>query len=195
MEEYLPIIKNVSRYIDLTDEEKAYYVSLLQIKKVRKRQFIVQPDFVSNYRTYILKGSLRAYLIDEKGQDHTVALGIDDWWIADFSSYIYREPATLFVEALEDSTLIQISYDDEQMLFEKVPKFEKFYRMLVQGGYAHLQKRILSNIGLKAADRYESFLAKYPEMAARIPQYALASYLGISHELLSKIRNKRVKKS
>lgn len=195
MDDFSPILDYVGRHIHLTDEEIAYYVSLLKIKKIRKKQFIVQPDFVCNHRTYIVKGALRSYLIDANGQDHTVAFGIDDWWIADFDSYLFRQPATLFVEALEDSTLIQISYDDEQMLTETLPKFNKFYRKLAENGYVYLQKRILADISLTATERYENFLNRYPLVAARVPQYALASYLGISHELLSKIRNKRVKKS
>jgi CRP-like cAMP-binding protein len=194
MDDFSALINYVSRHIALTDEEKAYYASLLRIKKVKKKQFIVQPDFVCTHRTYILKGAMRSYLIDGNGQDHTISFAIEDWWIADFNSYIFQTPATLFVEAMEDSTLIQISYEHEQQLLEKYPKFEKFYRILAQNGYAFLQRRILSDISLKAAERYEHFMAKYPLVAARIPQYALASYLGISHELLSKIRNKRVKK-
>ncbi|MEO3402988.1 Crp/Fnr family transcriptional regulator [Mucilaginibacter sp. CAU 1740] len=195
MEDFSPIVNYVKRYISLTAEEEAYYVSLLRIKKIRKKQFIVQPDFVCNHRTYIVKGALRSYLIDANGQDHTVAFGIDDWWISDFNSYFFRQPATLFVEALEASTIIQISYDDEQKLLDTHPKFEKFYRILAQVGYAYLQRRILVDISLDATGRYENFLLKYPLVAARVPQYALASFLGISHELLSKIRNKRVKKS
>jgi len=195
MDDFSAIINYVSRHIELTEEDKVYYASLLKIKQVKKKQYIVQPDFVCTHRTYILKGAMRAYLIDANGQDHTVAFGIEDWWIADFNSYIFQQPATLFVEAMEDSTLIQISYENEQKLLETLPKFEKFYRILAQNGYANLQRRILSDISLNAADRYEHFLNKYPLVAARIPQYALASYLGISHELLSKIRNKRVKKS
>ena len=195
MDDFSPIVNYVKRHIDLTAEEEAYYVSLLRMKKIRKKQFIVQPDFVCNHRTYIVKGALRSYLIDANGQDHTVAFGIDDWWIADFNSYLFRQPATLFVEALEVSTIIQISYDDEQLLLNTLPKFEKFYRILAQNGYAYLQRRILADISLDATRRYENFLKKYPLVAARVPQYVLASYLGISHELLSKIRNKRVKKS
>jgi CRP-like cAMP-binding protein len=195
MDDFSAILKYVGRHIQLTVEEEAFYRSLLKIKKVRKKQFIGQPDFVFNHRTYIVKGAMRSYMLDANGQDHTVAFGIDDWWIADFNSYIYQQPATLFVEALEESTLIQISYDDEQKLLETYPKFEKFYRILAQNGYAHLQRRILADISLTATERYENFLSKYPLVAARVPQYALASYLGISHELLSKIRNKRVKKS
>ena len=195
MDDFSAIINYVSRFIKLDEEDKTYYASLLKIKTVKKKQFIVQPDFVCTHRTYILKGAMRAYLFDAGGQEHTVSFGIEDWWIADFNSYIFQQPATLFVEAMEDSTLIQISYENEQKLLETHPKFEKFYRILAQNGYANLQRRILSDISLNAADRYEHFLAKYPLLAARVPQYTLASYLGISHELLSKIRNKRVKKS
>ena len=195
MDDFSPILNYVGRHIHLTDEEVSYYVSLLKLKKVKKKQFIVQPDFVCNHRTYIVTGVLRSYLIDANGQDHTVAFGIDDWWIADFNSFLFREPATLFVEAMEDSTLIQISYDDEQKLTETLPKFNKFYRKLAESGYAYLQRRVLADISLTATERYENFLNQYPVIASRVPQYTLASYLGISHELLSKIRNKRVKKS
>ncbi|GLU55220.1 hypothetical protein Dfri01_46810 [Dyadobacter frigoris] len=195
MDDFSSILNYVARHIQLTAEEEIFYISKLKIKKVRKKQFIVQPDFVCNDRTFIVKGTLRAYLVDNNGQDHTVAFGIDDWFIADFNSYFFRQPATLFVEALEESTLIQISYDDEQELLNKFPKFEKFYRIISQNGYAFLQRRILSDISLSATERYEEFVRKYPLIVARVPQYVLASYLGFSNELLSKIRNNRLKKS
>jgi len=194
MDDFSTIVSYVSRHIELTEEEISYYTSLLKLKKVKKKQFIVQPDFICGHRTYILKGAMRSYLIDANGQEHTISFGIEDWWIADFNSYIFQQPATLFVEAMEDSILIQISYENEQKLLDTFPKFEKFYRILAQNGYAFLQRRILSDISLNATDRYEHFIKKYPLVAARVPQYALATYLGISHELLSKIRNKRVKK-
>jgi CRP-like cAMP-binding protein len=194
MDDFSAIINYVSRYIELSGEETTYYLSLLRIKKVKKKQLIVQPDFVCNHRSFVVKGVLRSYLLDEEGRDHTVAFGIDNWWIADFNSYFFRQPATLFVEALEETTIIQISYDDEQALLKKVPKFQEFHRILAENGYAFLQRRILSSISLNASERYELFVKKYPLIAERVPQYALASYLGISHELLSKIRNRRVRK-
>ncbi len=194
MDDFSPIIKYVSKHIQLTGEEEDQFVSYLRVKKVRKKQYIVQPDFVCNHRTYIVSGALRAYLVDDKGQEHTVAFGIEDWWIADFNSYFFRQPATLFVEALEDSVLVQIEYNAEQELLSTIPKFEKFYRIISQNGYAFLQRRILSDISLNAEQRYEDFMHRYPSVAARVPQYALASYLGFSTELLSKIRNNRLKK-
>jgi CRP-like cAMP-binding protein len=195
MDEFLEIKKYVSRYIQLTEEEEAYFVSLLKVTKVKKKQFIVQPEFTCKYRSYIVQGAIRGYLVDKKSQEHTIAIGIEDWWIADYYSYINQLPATLFVEALEDSLLIQIDYQAEQLLMETNPKFERFFRLITERSYAYLQKRMLSNLSKTAEERYEEFIEKYPSIALRVPQYALASYLGFTTEFLSKIRNKRVKKT
>jgi CRP-like cAMP-binding protein len=194
MDDFLTIKEHVAKYIHLTEEEESYFISLLRITKVKKKQFIVQPEFISKYRSYVVKGAMRAFFIDKNGQDYSIAFAVEDWWISDYNSYIYQEPATFFVEALEDTTLIQIDYDAEQLLMEKVPKFERFFRIITQRSFATLQKRMLSNISKTAEERYEEFIEKYPSIANRVPQYTLASYLGFSTEFLSRIRNKRTKK-
>jgi CRP-like cAMP-binding protein len=193
MTEFSPIIQNISRFITLTEEEEQIFTSLLRIQKVRKKQFIVQPEYVCQYRTYITTGALRSYFIGNAGQEYTIALAIDDWWISDFTSYIYQEPATLFVEAMEDSTLIQISYQNEQALYEKVPKFERFFRIHSQRGGAAIQKRMLSSISKTAEERYEEMQKKYPQFLQRFPQYVIASYLGMTTQFLSRIRNQKIK--
>lgn len=195
MEEFKPLIDYVSKYVTLTDSEISHFSSFLKIKKVKKKQFIVQPDFICKHKSYVLKGAFRAYLVDNEGKEHTLAFAIEDWWISDYSSLIYQEPATLFVEALENSILIQIDYDDEQTFLREIPKLEKFERIITQRSLAFQQKRLLSNFTKTAEQRYEEFISKYSEVAKRVPQYALASYLGFSTEYLSKIRNKRIPKS
>jgi CRP-like cAMP-binding protein len=194
MEEFLPVINYVSRFITLTDEEKTFFSSLLRTVKVKKKQTIVQPEFVCKYRSYIVKGAMRAYLTADKGQEHTVALAVEDWWISDYNSYLYQTPATLFVEALEDTVLIQIEHSAEKLLLETHPKFERYLRIITERAFAFSQQRILSNLSKPAEERYEEFMSKYPGIANRIPQYALASYLGVSTEFLSKIKNNKVKK-
>lgn len=194
MNEFEPIIKNVSRFIDLTEEEVAVFTSHLRIIKVKKKQFIVQPEFVCQYRTYVVKGALQAYLVGNDGQEHTIALAMDDWWISDATSYIYQEPATLFVEALEASTLIQISYTNEQALMEQVPKFERFFRIHAQRGGAGVQKRMLWSLSKTAEERYEELARMYPGFLQRFPQYVIASYLGMTTQFLSRIRNQKTKK-
>jgi CRP-like cAMP-binding protein len=136
---------------------------------------------------------MRAYLVDNKAQTHTIAFAIEDWWISDLNSYMNQEPATLFVEALEDSILIQIDYNSELLLLEKIPKFERFFRIIAQRSFAFLQRRMLSNLSKTAEERYDEFIQKYPAIVNRVPQYALASYLGFSTVFLSKIRNKKTK--
>jgi CRP-like cAMP-binding protein len=195
MKEFLPIISYISRYVELTDDEISYFTSFLKITKVKKRQFIVQPGFVCKHKSYVLKGAFRGYLVDNEGKEHTLSFAIEDWWISDYSSLIYQEPATLFVEALEDSILIQIDYEDEQTFLKEIPKLEKFERIITQRSLAFHQKRLLSNFTKTAEERYDEFINKYSAIAKRVPQYALASYLGFSTEYLSKIRNNKVSKS
>lgn len=193
--EYDPILEYISRYVELTVEEVSQLTTFFKIKKVKKRQFIVQPGFVCRHKSYVVKGAFRAYLVDNKGKEHTLAFAIEDWWISDYSSLIYQEPATLFVEALEDSILIQIDFKDEQTFLREIPKMEKFERIITQRSLAFQQKRLLSNFTKTAEERYDEFMSKYSAIANRVPQYALASYLGFSTEYLSKIRNRKTLKS
>lgn len=194
MNEFHKIKNYVARHIQLTEEEQEYFLSLLKIRTVKKKQFIVQPDFICKHRSYVYSGTMRAYLLDNKIQEHTIAFAIDDWWISDYNSYIFQQPATLFVEALEDTILIQIDYNAEGLLKETIPKFEKFFRIITERAFAFLQQRMLSNLSKTAEERYEEFMQRYAEIAKRVPQYALASYLGMSTEYLSKLRNNRLAK-
>jgi len=195
MDAYEALIANIQRFITLTDDERRYLSSILRTTTVRKKQYIVQPEFVCRYRSYVFSGSLRSYFVDHNGQEHTISLVIEDWWISDFYSYLYQTPATLFVEALEESTLLQLEYHAEEQLLERYPKFEKYFRILASRSVATLQKRMLSNLSMTAVERYEEFLTRYPAIAARVPQYALASFLGITTEFLSKIRSDKRKKT
>ncbi|MBS1509957.1 MAG: Crp/Fnr family transcriptional regulator [Bacteroidetes bacterium] len=188
------IAQYVKRHIPLTAEEEQYFTSLLRVTRVKKKQLIVQPEFVCKYRSYVYSGAMRAYLLDHHAQEHTIAIAIEDWWISDYNSYIFQQPATLFVEALEDSILIQIDYNAEQLLMETIPKFERFFRIITQRSFAFLQRRLLSSLSKTAEERYEEFLQKYPAIVQRVPQYALASYLGMSNVYLSQLRNNRTTK-
>jgi CRP-like cAMP-binding protein len=191
MKEFEPVLEYVSRYVVLDDAEQSYFARFLHTKNVRKRQFIVQPGFVCTHKSYVVKGALRAYFVDQEEKQHTQAFAIEDWWISDYSSMIYQEPATLFVEALEDSLLIQIAHTDMMHVLDEIPKLEKFERVITQRALAFQQKRLLSNFTKTAEERYDDFMSKYSAIATRVPQYALASYLGFSTEYLSKIRNRK----
>ncbi|RYY60662.1 MAG: Crp/Fnr family transcriptional regulator [Chitinophagaceae bacterium] len=181
----------VDRFIRLTGEEKFEFTSRFKETRVKKRQFIVQPGFVPKYRYFVIEGSLRAYVVGDEGKDHTIQFAIEDWWISDYDSYIHQQPASMFVVALEDCVLMQISFEDEQILKASNHKFETFFRQKSELATAFLQRRIVTNLTRSASERYAIFVETFPELVQRVPQYALASYLGITTQFLSKIRNQK----
>jgi CRP-like cAMP-binding protein len=188
------IINYVRKIVPLTDKEGIEFADAFKVIKVKKRQFIIQPDFTAKSRYFVLKGSLRAYVVGDEGQDHTIQLAMEEWWISDYNSYIFQQPASMFVMALEDSQMLQITYEEEASLKASNHKFETFFRVLAERSVAFMQKRIISNLTQSAEERYTLFMEKYPAMALRFPQYVIASYLGMTTEFLSKIRNQRVKR-
>jgi CRP/FNR family transcriptional regulator, anaerobic regulatory protein len=195
MKNYKNILNNINRYVSLNEVDEKEFVSIIRTTHVRKRQFIVQPNFICSHQTYVLKGAFRSYFVSDQGIDHTIQFAVEDWFISDFNSYINQSPASLFVEALEDGIVQQITYDDVEKLCEKNPKFERYFRLVAQKSFAFSQRRVLSNLGKSAENRYIEFLSLYPSIVQRVPQYALASYLGMSPEFLSKIRKKILFKS
>lgn len=193
--DYKEILGNLNRYVDLNEEDEKQFCAIVRTTKVKRRQFIVQPNFVCTHQTYVVNGAFRSYFISKEGVEHTIQFAIEDWFISDFNSYIHQIPASLYVEALEDSVVQEIAYEDVEQLCKSNPKFERFFRLVAQKSFTFSQRRILSNLGKSAEERYVEFQSLYPSIVQRIPQYALASYLGMSAEFLSKIRKRLASKS
>jgi CRP-like cAMP-binding protein len=189
-----PFIEHLKKRVPFTERELNEILSCFQEKRIKKRQFIIQPEFIARHRNYVLKGAFRAYVIDDSGEEHTIQFAIEDWWISDYNSYIYQTPATMFVVALEDSVILQIDYDSEQRLKAAHHRYETWFRIMAERSAAYQQRRVISNLTRTAEQRYDDFVERYPLIVQRVPQYALASYLGMTTEFLSRIRNKKVKK-
>jgi len=173
-----------------TEREADFCFSHFTQKRVKKRQFIVQPGFVVRHRFFVVKGVFRSYVIDKKGQGRTVSLAIDNWFITDDNSYLYQQPASMLIEALEDSIILQLSHKDEQKLRAHTSKFETFRRHQLEIALAYIQRRRIAGLTLTAEERYSQFAKNYPLFLQRVPQFAIASYLGMTSQYLSKIKNK-----
>lgn len=186
--------QHISKRVSFSEDDFLAFFNAFQLIKVKKKQFIVQPEFVAKHRYYVVTGSFRAYVIGDAGEEHTIQFAIDDWWISDYNSYIFQQPASMFIMALEDSTVLRIDYDTEQALKQQRHVFETFFRILAEGTAAHMARRVITNLTQTAEQRYEGFLERYPLIVNKVPQYALASFLGMTTEYLSKLRNKRIPK-
>lgn len=182
------LINNIQKYVQLNDEEKYMLLSIMQNRKLRKRQYLLQEGDHSKYSAFVLSGCLRSYFVDSNGFEHILQFAIEDWWITDMMSYISGKPGKLNIDALEDSEVLLISREDQLSLFEKSPKFEKYFRIITENGMVSNQQRLLDNLSLPAIERYKNFIQKYPLFMQRIPQVQIAAFLGITPEFLSKIR-------
>jgi len=187
------ILKNISRFITLTPEEEQYFTSLLKLKKLKKKQYLLQEGDVVRYDYFVNKGCLKTYSIDEKGQEHVVQFSIEDWWTGDMYSFLTQTPARYTIDALEDTELLCLERNALEDLYTKVPKFERFFRHLLQNAFISLQERIIANLSQPADERYCTFINKYPLMEKRLPLKQIASYLGITPESLSRIRSNYIK--
>ncbi|UCA60884.1 MULTISPECIES: Crp/Fnr family transcriptional regulator [Chryseobacterium] len=192
MEESL-ILKNISRHISLSDEETSYFLSLLKEKKIQKKEHIIKQQQFCKDINFVLSGILRAFYTDASGKESTIMFAISDWWITDMYCFINEKPAMLNIEALEESLILQLSKDNLDKLYCRVPKFERFFRIMMQNAYIREQLRIIENLSLPAEERYYNFLKKYPLAAERVTQKQIASYLGVTPEFLSIIKTNKQK--
>jgi len=185
---------NVAKHIQLTQEEINLFHSLLHVKKFKKKQFLLQPGEICNFTGFITKGCIKNYFVDEKGNDFIMSFAIEDWWVGDISSFYEHKPASIFIETIEDTELLMMDFQGNEQLFKGIPKFERFFRILIQRSLTNLQTRFFQTLAKPAEERYLEFLKKYPQVAQRVPQQLIASYIGVTPEFLSKIRNKMVRK-
>ncbi len=164
------------------------------LKKLRKRQFLLQEGEVCKYFAFIVKGAMRKYTVDEKGAEHIVALSVENWWIGDRESLTNSTPSKLNIDAWEDTNVLIATKDDFVTYVSPISAISEMLRELDYRHALALQKRIGSNISQSAEQRYYDLASTYPEFVQRFPQHIIASYLGITKETLSRVRNNAVKK-
>jgi CRP-like cAMP-binding protein len=187
------ILQNVAKHIKLDKTETDFFISLLQSKFFKKKEFVLRSGEVCKYEVFVTKGCLKNYTIDN-GVEHIGMFAIEDWWTGDMHSFINQTPATCFIEALEDTEVLLISKQNLETLYESVPKFERFFRILFQNSLVTQVQRINQSIAYTAEERYLNFIKKYPKLEQRIRQKQMAAYLGITPEFLSVLRKKTAKK-
>lgn len=189
------VLENVAKHISLDTEEVAYFISLLKEKQLPKKSMLLKEGQICKQINFVHAGTLRAFYLDKSGRESTIMFAVADWWITDMFCFVNQQPAMLNIEAVEDSVVFQLAKHDLDKLFIDVPKFERFFRILMQNAYIREQLRIIQNLSLSAEERYYNFLNKYPQVATQVTQKQIASYLGITPEFLSTIRAGKAKKA
>lgn len=191
------MFEQIDRFVDhisLTPDERKLFHSMLKFKRVRKRTYLLQEGDICDFEAYIVKGCIRTYYLSDDGTETILTFATENWWVSDPSSFTEQTPSNMFIESLEDCELLIIDHKNKAILYEKIPKFEALFRLLIQRSLFTFQKRLHSLVSQTAEQRYLAFIEKYPQVAQRVPQNQIARYLGISPEFLSKVRSSLQKK-
>jgi CRP-like cAMP-binding protein len=189
------LLENIARRdVFLTDEEIEILKSLFTHKKFRKHQYILQAGEVSTHDNFIIKGLCRTYRVDEKEQEYILRFTPEEWWTGDLGSFLSGKPSLYNVDCIEDTEVLRITLDDLNKLFEHVPGMNKYFRLLYQKSIISFNQRLASNLSKNASERYEEFMQQFPGIGQRVPDHQIASYLGITPQSLSRIRNQSQRK-
>lgn len=185
-----PLIEYFNRILPLNEDEKSVLETVFKQRRVKRRQFILQEGDVCKLNTFVIEGCFKMYMVDPNGKEHNLQFAIENWWIGDIGSFHTGQPSRLYIEAIENSVILQISKDDQLMLFVKHPKFNRIFRVITENALVSAQRRILQNISSTAEERYLDFIERYPHFFNRISNVQIASYLGVTPEFLSTIRKR-----
>lgn len=183
------LLEHIARHVDLTPDESGGLIAVLHSRKIRKKQFLTQEGDIARGPVFVTKGILRAYSVDKNGFEHVIQFAPPGWWIGDMGSLVKQQPGILYCDALENSEVLWLWKSDLEQLYHRIPKLERFFRILAENSIAAYQARLVSILSLPAADRYAAFCQQYPTLIHCLPQKQVASYIGVTPEFLSKMLN------
>ncbi len=184
------LYNHINELVRISESDFNEISSNFELKIVKKKQVILEPDQVSKHMRFIVSGCVRVYFLDDDATEKTLQIGIDNWWINDLYSYITQSPSKMYIQTLEETKILQISKSNLEELFLHSNAITNFFRIKIQNAYVSLQERTKENMINDAYARYQKFRTEYRNIEQRVPQYIIASYLDITPEFLSFLRKK-----
>ncbi len=178
----------IKRYVTLSEEEDTLFQSHFKVQKLKKKAHAFEQGAVCDARYFITKGLMRLYYIDQKGNEQIVHFGIENWWITDYDSLLNKAPSKFNLQAIEPTELLVLKESSLEGIYRQIPSLERFFRIIMERTYIAGQRRLEYMFSLSSEELYEHFATANPAFLQRIPQYMLASYLGITPEYLSALR-------
>lgn len=186
------LLRHLQQTIALNASEIQRINDLVEIVVLKRKELLLQPGQLSQHMRFIAQGSARCYYLDEHSQEHTLQIGIEEWWINDLYSFLSLRESKLFIQAIEPAVIVQISRENLEQLYAEIPAISTFFRLKIQRAYVALQERTIENMSTEVYTRYQRFIKEYRNIEQRVPQYMIASYLGVTPEFLSYLKKKNI---
>ena len=183
-------IHHIKKYISLNDDETDILSSYFKTITVKKKQFLLEEGKIGKANYFVEKGLLRMFFINDKGVEQITQFALENWWLSDYMSFTMQTPSHFYIQAVENSEIVVMEYHKQEELVKKLPQLERYFRIIIQRAYAASQMRFKYFYDYSKEENYRQFVALFPEFVQRIPQYMLASYLGLTPEYLSELRKK-----
>ncbi|WP_299553713.1 Crp/Fnr family transcriptional regulator [Seonamhaeicola sp.] len=180
--------QHIKSIIEIPSQDLETITSYFKPTVIRKKDFLLTQGSIYKYEGFVIDGCFRIFTVDKKGNENTLYFAARDWWLMDIDSFMNQTPSHLNIQALEDSEVLLISKTDKLALYESLPIVEKLFRVMSQKALVAWQRRLIRNHCLTAKERYHYFANTYPNIASKLTDKQIASYLGITHEFLSKIK-------
>ncbi len=188
------ILDNISKIVTLTPEEQALFLSRTEVHQYKAKTILLNSGEICKYSYFVNSGILRSFNINDNIVEHVLNFACQGWWMSDMYSFISQKPGNLFIEVLEDSEVVVISKENQELLFQEIPKLERFFRILTENSLVANQERLMNNLSLTAEERFEKFCTKYPTLIQKVPQKQIASFIGVTPEFFSKMKSKMLRK-
>lgn len=186
------ILQNISVHINLDENEKEFFVSLLEPLTLKRKQLLLEQGDICRHSTFVNSGCLRGYMYDRNAMEHVVSFAPQGWWIGDMYSLISQKPGIQNIEAIEETKILRLSKENQELLYKEVPKFERFFRILIENSLVAYQQRLIDNLSLTAEERYLKLSKQLPFLMNRLPLNQIASYIGVTPQYFSKMRKRMV---
>jgi len=188
------ILQNIEKIVSLSDLEKETIFSKIEIKHYKAKTVLLNAGEICKHSYFVNSGILRSFNINDNIVEHVLQFACEGWWIGDMYSLITQKPGNLYVEVNEDAEVVLLSKENQEELFQEIPKLERFFRILTENSLVANQERLMDNLSLSAEERFEKFCTKYPSLIQKVPQKQIASYIGVTPEFFSKMKAKILKK-
>lgn len=183
---------HINKFAKVSNDEFEEIIKFFNTRDVAKKENLLEEGHVCRYHFFVLNGLLRKFYINEKGIEQTTEFAIETWWITDNIAYEHKLPSQFYIQAVERSTILYITQENQEKLLQTFPVMERYFRFIYQRAYAAAQMRVKYLYSLSKEEFYLQAVERHPEFVQRVPQYLIASFLGLTPEYLSEIRKRRI---
>lgn len=188
------ILENISKLIALTPQEQELFLSKTETHHYKAKTVLLHVGTICKHSYFVNSGLLRSFNVNDNIVEHVLSFACEGWWIGDMYSLLSQKPGNLFIEVLEDSEVVLLSKENQELLYREIPKLERFFRILTENSLVANQERLMDNLSLSAEERFEKFCKKYPTLVQKVSQKHLASYIGVTPEFFSKMKSRMLRK-